>query len=101
MDATRVGPGRSEPGKAQGAEATKQTDLSGASSGGLERARESGSSRDRLQLSALASQIRAEDIESPERTAHIDRLATEYAAGRYRPDADAISSKLIDEALGK
>jgi hypothetical protein len=49
----------------------------------------------------LASRIRAEDVESPERTAYLDRLAAEYAAKRYEPDAEAISNKLIEEALGK
>jgi hypothetical protein len=56
---------------------------------------------DRLQLSSLAAQLNAEDVASPERTAHIDRLAAEFAACRYQPDADAISSQLIDEALGR
>jgi hypothetical protein len=98
-DAARIEAGRSEPGKAQGARATSQTGQAGASPGGVEGANESGISKDRLHLSALASQIRAEDVESPERTAHLDRLAAEYAAGRYQADADEISSKLIDEAL--
>jgi len=56
---------------------------------------------DRLQLSTLATRIQAEDVDSPERTAKLEKLAADYAAGRYQPDSDAISEKLIDEALGR
>jgi anti-sigma28 factor (negative regulator of flagellin synthesis) len=101
MEANRVGAGRTEPNQAQGTGATGRTELRGAPDGGTSKAGEDTAGRDRLQLSALASQLRAEDVESPERTAQIDRLAAEYAAGRYKADAGEISSKLIDEALGK
>ena len=56
---------------------------------------------DRLQLSTLASRIHAEAEESPERTAKLERLAADFAAGQYQPDSGAISEKLIDEALGR
>jgi anti-sigma28 factor (negative regulator of flagellin synthesis) len=61
----------------------------------------SGEARDRLQLSTLASRMHAEETESPERTAKLERLAADFAAGRYEPDSEAISDRLIDDAMGR
>jgi len=53
---------------------------------------------DRVALSELSAKIRELVSGSPEREARIAKLAEEFAAGRYSPDADAIADALIAEA---
>jgi anti-sigma28 factor (negative regulator of flagellin synthesis) len=38
-------------------------------------------------------------VESPERAAHIERLAEQVRSGRYHVDALAVSRRIVDEAL--
>ena len=57
------------------------------------------SSTDRVELSNLSASLRAEDGESPERAAFIEKLAADYEAGRYNPDAKEVSKKIIADAL--
>ncbi len=55
---------------------------------------------DKVQLSELSSRLlELASTEPPERTARLERLAAEVRAGRYEPDAAAISRALVDEAL--
>lgn len=54
---------------------------------------------DRVQLSTLGAQLRAEESESPERTAHIERLRADVASGRYQLDAGATASRMIDDSI--
>jgi anti-sigma28 factor (negative regulator of flagellin synthesis) len=57
-------------------------------------------SRDTVQLSELSSRL-AQPLESssPERAAHLERLAALVRSGDYNPDALEISRGIIDEAL--
>jgi hypothetical protein len=59
----------------------------------------SDSAPDRVELSNLSASLRAEDSESPERAALVDKLAADYAAGRYNPDPLEVSKKIIADAL--
>ncbi len=53
---------------------------------------------DRVSLSDLSARLR-EISESPEaRQQRIERLAAEFAAGRYEPDPGAVADALIAEA---
>lgn len=61
----------------------------------------SDSTSDRVELSNLSASIRAEDAESPERAAHIEKLAADYEAGRYNPDPLEVSKKIVADALGE
>jgi anti-sigma28 factor (negative regulator of flagellin synthesis) len=54
---------------------------------------------DEVSLSSLASALQGALTESPERSAHIDRLAGEYAAGTYKPDANATARGVIADSL--
>lgn len=55
---------------------------------------QSGSS-DEVTLSSLASALQGALSDSPERSAHIERLAGEYAAGTYKPDAEATARAIL------
>ena len=57
------------------------------------------SSTDRVELSSLSASLRAEDAESPERAALIEKLAADYAAARYNPDPLEVSKKIIADAI--
>ena len=57
------------------------------------------SSTDRVELSNLSASLRAEDAESPERSALIEKLAADYATGRYNPDPLEVSKKIIADAI--
>jgi flagellar biosynthesis anti-sigma factor FlgM len=54
---------------------------------------------DEVNLSSLASALQGALTDSPERSAHLDRLAGEYAAGTYKPDANAIAGGIIADTL--
>lgn len=57
-------------------------------------------SLDRVDVSDLAQQVSSYlEVESAQRASEVDQLRAEYRAGGYRADADAISRKLVDEAL--
>jgi hypothetical protein len=52
---------------------------------------------DEVNLSSLASALQGALSDSPERAAYLDRLATEFAAGTYRPDPGATASSIVEE----
>lgn len=54
---------------------------------------------DQVQLSDLASTVRALSSDSPERTARLERLAMEVQSGRYEVNAQALSASIVDGAL--
>jgi anti-sigma28 factor (negative regulator of flagellin synthesis) len=54
---------------------------------------------DEVSLSSLASALQEALADSPERSANIDRLAGEYAAGTYKPDANATARGVIADSL--
>jgi flagellar biosynthesis anti-sigma factor FlgM len=56
-------------------------------------------SGDEVNLSSLASALQDALTDSPERSAYIDQLAAEFAAGAYKPDAAATASGIIDDSL--
>lgn len=58
-----------------------------------------GSAGDQVQLSDLASTVRSLASDSPERAARLDRLAHEVQTGRYRVDAQALSTSMVSAAL--
>jgi anti-sigma28 factor (negative regulator of flagellin synthesis) len=60
-----------------------------------------GDSEDRVQLSQLSAALRAADVESPERTAFLERLSAKVASGEYHVDSLELSRKLIRDALGE
>ncbi len=57
-----------------------------------------GGSPDQVQLSNLSAQIRAEDSNSPERAAHLEKLSAAVQAGTYQVDSIAVSQKIIDDS---
>jgi flagellar biosynthesis anti-sigma factor FlgM len=55
-------------------------------------------STDEVQLSSLSEQIRAQNSNSPERAAHLEKLSAAIDAGTYRVDSTEISRNIIDES---
>jgi anti-sigma28 factor (negative regulator of flagellin synthesis) len=55
---------------------------------------------DRVQLSLLSNVLRLESEDTPERLAKVQELRDAYRSGTYRGDAEVVSKRLIDEALG-
>jgi flagellar biosynthesis anti-sigma factor FlgM len=53
---------------------------------------------DRVQLSTLGSQLRAEDTESPERAAYLEKLRVQVEEGSYQADLEALSKRILDDA---
>jgi hypothetical protein len=96
------GQGRLDGKTTAGAEQTSATARAaptGKPGGSVAPALDVGSRGDRLQLSQLASRLRAEDTESQERAALLDQLTADFLTGKYQPDTDAVSTRLMDEAL--
>ena len=56
------------------------------------------SSSDDIQLSELVRNLRSLAADSPERQAHIEKIARSFADGSYKVDAEATASKIIDDA---
>ena len=54
---------------------------------------------DEVNLSSLASALQGALSESPERNAHIERLASEYASGSYKADAQGTAKGIIGDAF--
>jgi anti-sigma28 factor (negative regulator of flagellin synthesis) len=52
-------------------------------------------------LSDLAGRLRSLSSDTPERAAYLEKLSAEVEAGRYTVDAQALSRKIIDDALPK
>ena len=58
-------------------------------------------SPDRVQISDLARALRAEDVNSPERTEKLNRLAAEISSDRYKVDSQALSKSMVDDMIRK
>src|SRR5436305_2032729 len=58
-----------------------------------------GSPNDSVQLSHLGSLLQAEDSQSPERAAKVDKLRADVASGNYKLDAEDLAKNLIDDTL--
>ena len=63
-----------------------------------------GKPTEKVQLSNLLSSLRnlalsAEDEISPERKAHLDKLAAQVASGEYQVDSKTLSARIIDDTL--
>ena len=54
---------------------------------------------DQGHLSDLAGCLRSLSPDTPERAAYLQKLSAEIEAGRYTVDAQALSRKIIDDAL--
>ena len=59
---------------------------------------------EKVQLSSLLSNLRSlalsgEDEISPERKAHLDKLAAQVASGEYQVDSKKLSARIIDDTL--
>lgn len=80
--------------KTQEAAAIGQARSGGASSG----ARKTGAS-DEVNLSSLASALQAALPDSPERSAQLERLAGDFAAGAYNPDPQEIAGGIVADSL--
>ena len=81
----------SQVGEAQGAEAVGEKQKKAAIGG-------TAGSSDQVTLSSLGANIRALDTESPERAAYLEKLSADVEAGRYQPDALAVSKKIVADA---
>jgi flagellar biosynthesis anti-sigma factor FlgM len=55
--------------------------------------------QDQIQLSSLASSLKAESPGSVEREERIEQLRTQVAQGSYQPDAAKIGQSMIDDAM--
>jgi flagellar biosynthesis anti-sigma factor FlgM len=55
---------------------------------------------DEVSLSSLANILQDAVAESPERTAYLQKLSSQFEAGTYKVDAKKIASALVDETLG-
>ncbi|HYZ87292.1 MAG TPA: flagellar biosynthesis anti-sigma factor FlgM [Bryobacteraceae bacterium] len=54
---------------------------------------------DQVSLSDLSSAIRAAQSDSPERTAHLEKLSADFQTGRYKVDAQALSKAIVNDAI--
>jgi anti-sigma28 factor (negative regulator of flagellin synthesis) len=72
----------------------------GVGSGGAAGTGSTRSSSDQVQLSNLsASLLAAGDSGGASRSARVQQLSADYRAGRYQVDPQALSSRLVDEAI--
>jgi flagellar biosynthesis anti-sigma factor FlgM len=77
-----------ETGKAAGAGKAKAA-AAGAGYGG-----------DQVQLSNLSEALRAQNEDTPERVAYLEKLSRQVAGGEYKPDAEQIAKRMVDDLLG-
>ncbi|MFN0103190.1 MAG: flagellar biosynthesis anti-sigma factor FlgM [Bryobacteraceae bacterium] len=54
---------------------------------------------DEVDLSSLASALQGALSDSPDRSVYLDRLAGEFAAGTYKPDAKATANGIVTDTL--
>jgi hypothetical protein len=94
-DSNMAGIGATDLSRAQGAEPAG----AGGRGGAVQRG--GGAGQDRVELSPLAAALTTLAADSAERSARVDELAAEYAAGRYEPDADETSRALVADAQRK
>lgn len=84
----------SQLGKAREAEAAQGAGAK--KSGGAQGAADA----DQVQLSDLSARlVKIMETASAERASRIERLATEFRAGRYQADAREVSRRIVDDAL--
>jgi anti-sigma28 factor (negative regulator of flagellin synthesis) len=57
-----------------------------------------GNSADQVSLSRLSSSLSA-SVDSPERAAHVARLAATYQSGNYQVNAQAVSQSVVGDAI--
>jgi len=56
--------------------------------------------QDRADISSLAGNLsQVLSAQSAQRTQHIQKLASDFAAGRYNPDPQAISRGIVQDAI--
>ena len=79
--------------KSQQAEQLRRSGGSGGTDAAL------GKSPDQVALSDLGGRLRGLSLDSPERTARMEKLSAEVQAGRYQVDAKELSHRLISEAM--
>jgi len=79
------------PGRTPAAEAVSRQGPAGAPSGPA--------GEDQVHLSDLAGCLRSLSADTPERVARLERLSAEVEAGRYTVGAQALSRKIVDDAL--
>lgn len=60
--------------------------------------RKAGEASDEVRLSSLGLRL-SDDAVSPEREAHITRIAALYQAGNYHVDAESVSQRIIDDSV--
>ena len=56
---------------------------------------------DRVNLSNLAESLNQLDATSPQREERLKQLSAAYLSGKYEPNAEAVSSAMIDEAISQ
>jgi anti-sigma28 factor (negative regulator of flagellin synthesis) len=72
----------------------------GIGSGGAGSSAQTQSDRDRVQLSGLSAVLLASgDAGASDRAARVQQLSSDVRSGRYQVDAQALSSRLVDEAI--
>jgi anti-sigma28 factor (negative regulator of flagellin synthesis) len=59
----------------------------------------SSSHGDHVQLSNLGSQLRAEETESPQRTAYLEKLSAQVKSGTYKVDSAELSKTIVNDAI--
>ena len=57
-----------------------------------------GNSVDQVSLSELSAAIAASQSDSADRTAYLEALSAQFAAGEYRVDAGAVAGALLSDA---
>jgi anti-sigma28 factor (negative regulator of flagellin synthesis) len=56
---------------------------------------------DQVQLSDFSSRLlQTSGAQSPSRAAKVEKLAADYQAGRYQPNSQATSQRIVDDAIG-
>jgi anti-sigma28 factor (negative regulator of flagellin synthesis) len=58
-----------------------------------------GISGDAVQLSMLSGTMRADQTDSPERTAHVAEVTDSVQSGRYQVDPAVVSASIIDRSM--
>ena len=61
--------------------------------------RETDPSSDRAQISELSRNLRQLTAESPERTAHLERVSNDVQTRRYQVDPHVVSERIIEDTL--
>jgi anti-sigma28 factor (negative regulator of flagellin synthesis) len=78
---------------------TQKTEAAQSVSASKVGANKSSGGSDEVNLSSLANVLQDAITESPEKTAYLEKLAAQYAAGTYQADPQAVAKSLIGETL--